>query len=161
MTNLAKGVRPDDSRSQPTQSGSETYEAAWSISGDGGDLERLVNTFNRLARRAVVALGPSRSNPANAVDVWLNSLHRFHKDRRHRYASNHWEIKNIFEASAEYCAELSTGFHEAGNTDEEEIFAGLERQFRQLADQRADPLAIRRRDETRLQRDRYPLNNWL
>jgi len=146
--NLAAGcVTPDHSQNQSTQSSSETYDPVWNVRGGGDDPETPRESFKRLARRAVVALGHSFSNRSEAVDVWLSGLHEFHAGRKsRRYTPEHWRVKHVLEASAEYCAELCTSFHEAGNSEAERTFADLERQFRESPDPRADLTAIRRRE---------------
>src|SRR5260370_17758906 len=100
-------------RNQSSQPSAEKHKA-WSISGKGSDLKRLISIFNRLAVRSVAALQVSVSPTAAAVDVWLSRVHGFHRWERTSYARNHWKIKDIFEASAEYCAEVNKGFHRTG-----------------------------------------------
>jgi hypothetical protein len=138
----------------------ETYDPAWSLTGGGANLEKRRDTFNRLARRAIVALGQKFTNPDEAVDAWLNRLHKFHWGRKTKYGRNHWCVSHVSDASAEYCAELSTRFHEDGNVDSEGKLADLERKFRGLSDTGAEISAIRRRDSG-LRRDRYPFDHWL
>jgi hypothetical protein len=145
--NLAGGVTPDHSQNQSTQSASEMYDPVWNVRGGGDDPETPRESFKRLARRAVVALGHSFTNRSEAVDVWLSRLHEFHAGRKsRRYAPEHWRVNHVLEASAEYCAELGTCFHEARNSEAERTFADLERQFRESPDARADLTAIRRRE---------------
>ena len=138
----------------------ERYDPTWALRCDGGNSEKRRQTFARLARRAVVALGLEFRNPLEALDAWLNRVHRFHWGLKTRFGRDHWNIGHVAEASAEYCAELSTRFHEAGNSDSEGKFSDLERQFSELEDPDAEFVAIRRRD-TYLERDDYPFTSWL
>jgi hypothetical protein len=150
----------DGLSNQSGQSTGETYDSEWSLTGDGDTLKKRREPFNRLARRAVVALGQKFTNRDEAVDAWLNILHRFHWERKTPYARAYWRVRQVSEASAECCAELSTRFHEDGNADSERKFVDLERRFRESSDQTEGFSAIRRR-ETRLRRDRYPFGDGL
>jgi hypothetical protein len=107
------------------------------------------------------ALGATFADPDESVDSWLNRIHDFHAGRKsRRYASAHWRVKHILEASAEYCAERATRLHEAGKLDTKRKFADLECRFRNSSDPQGDLSAIRRRN-TCLRRDRYPFCYWL
>ena len=78
----ASGVTTDNSQTQTTQSSSEMYDPLWHVRGGGDDPETPRESFKRLARRAVVALGQSFSNRSEAVDAWLSRLHEFHAGRK-------------------------------------------------------------------------------
>lgn len=138
----------------------EDYDPTWALRCDGRDSEKRRQVFGRLARRSVVALGLKFDDPIEALDAWLNRLHKFHWGLKTRFGGAHWRISHVAEAAAEYCAELSTRFHEAENSDSEGKFSDLDRQFRELEDPDSEFVAIRRRD-TCLRRDRYPSTNWL
>ena len=137
-----------------------SYDPIWSLSGDTNGLEMRRERFNRLARRAVVALGERFVVPAEAVDAWLNRLHKFHWGRKTRFGKADWNIILLADAAAEYCAELNTRFHEACNADAERTFIDLEQQFHELSNPNVEFYAIRRRD-TALRRKRYPFDNRL
>jgi hypothetical protein len=69
-------------------------------------------------------------------------------------------VSKVSEASAEYCVELGTRFHEDGGADSEGKFLELDQRFRELEDANAEFCAIRRKN-TYLKRDDYPSRNWL
>jgi hypothetical protein len=102
------------------------YDPIWNVEGDDDGRE----VFKRLARRAVVALGQKFTDPAKAVDFWLNQVHAHHARRNSWRLRDPWCIRNLLEASAECSAELATSLHEAANLEAEKKFAELEQQFR-------------------------------
>lgn len=109
---------------------STEYDPQWNLRDGGNDREKAHASFRRLAREALVALGRSFDPPAKAVDEWLNELHDFYrKMQRTDYASNAWGLKRVVGASAEYCAEQHTRFHELGNLDAERKFKKLRKRF--------------------------------
>jgi len=134
------------------------YDPAWNVRGHRGNLgpeqaaivsEKLRSCFSRLARCAAVALGNRFADPAEAQDVWLDRVHDFHARRENaRYAADTWRLREVSEASAEYCAELVTQFHEDGELDAEATWQNLEQRFREAAPEGADLAAIRRRDSS-------------
>ncbi len=152
------------------KAGFSPYDPVWNVSGGRHgtgrpgrrmDSEQLLESFRRLARRAVLALGQRSEDPAEAADFWLSRVHTFHTGRAsRRYAIEHWRLNCVLEASAEYCAETATRSELDGDAAGEQTWAKLECLFRKSRHPGADLSAIRRRD-TGLQRDRYPLSRWL
>jgi hypothetical protein len=159
--NLPQGTGKGAMPNQPNESIQLSYDPAWNLRGCGDEPETVGGSFRRLARRAVAALSKRFTDPAEAVDFWLNLVYGFHAGQRiSRYASDHWRLKHVFEASAEYCAEQRTRAHEAGDSKAENTWAELENEFRASSNSDAELSAITRRD-THLHRDRYPFGYWL
>lgn len=138
----------------------EEYDPTWTLRCDGGNSEKRRQRFARLARRAIVALGLKFDDPIEALDAWLNRLHRFHWGLKTRFGRAHWRVSHVAEAAAEYCAELNTRFHEAGDAEAERRFEELDREFRELEDPDDEFVAHRRRN-TCLNREDYPFTSWL
>jgi hypothetical protein len=129
---------PADDISQLNGTG---YDPLWNLRDGGDNPANSSASFSRLARHALLALNRHFSNPLAAADLWLNQLHEFYSSRsRSDYASNDWRVKRVLEASAEYCAEVATGFLEAGDLVTSRTLTELERQFRASPDP-PDPMA--------------------
>jgi len=138
------GATPDHSDNQSIESSNEAYEPAWTLRGGGDKPETPREAFGRLARRAMKALGQKFADPAAAVDSWLERVSGYLKARQTGHSWDDWHLTQLEKASAEYCAELATRFHEAENQDAEKAFKKLEWRFRQLPEQGPGLSAIRR-----------------
>lgn len=152
---VSAAVAPLDGLAQDqAASGSETYGAAWNVMGGGDEpAAQPREAFRRLTRRALVALGVELNDPADAVDCWLDVVHEFHSDRQsQRYTHEYWRLKQVLEASAEFCAEMRTRAHEAGDSEAEANWTEIERQFRESPDPHGNLYAIRRWEGSRFQR---------
>lgn len=98
---------------------------------------------------------------AESVDSWLNLIHDFYAGRKStQFARERWRLKDILEASAEYCKERRTRALEAGDAATEKTWADLARDFSESQSSNGGLSAIRR-VETGLDRDRYPFCYWL
>jgi hypothetical protein len=112
----------------------------WNVRG------AVADAFRRLARRAMVESGSVLHRGGHkAVDSWLSLVHEwFHRSGNARFALEDWRLVLPFEASAEYCAEMSTQASERGDEGERKRLAVLEKEFRD-ASRSGVATAIRRR----------------
>jgi hypothetical protein len=73
------------------------YEPVWNVQGD----DHCREVFKRLARRAAVALCQTFTDPAQAVDFWLDRVHGHHAPRNSGATRDPLCIRNLMFASAE------------------------------------------------------------
>jgi DNA-binding XRE family transcriptional regulator len=85
----------------------------------------LVDEFRRLSTQAVVALGMTAADPADAVDVWINVLRSEQTDGQ----SSGCFVRKLFTKSAHYFSELKNHAHLARDLGRERKYAGLARDF--------------------------------
>jgi hypothetical protein len=107
----------------------ESPQRRWSIvtSLSESSARQVRERFERLARRAMIALGLKFDHPFAAVDAWLDLLHK-----ESPYAHD-WKIKSICIASAECCAELKIRALEKGRAARVETLDELERDFGEMS----------------------------
>jgi hypothetical protein len=79
----------------------------------------------------------------------------FHRSGNARFALENWKLVLPFEASAEYCAEMSTQASERGDEGERKRLAVLEKEFRD-ASRSGVATAIRRRNLPTGEEERTP-----
>jgi hypothetical protein len=132
------GAKPDRLNTHDTESGKLGYEPRWTLGG-GKEGDRSREAFERNARLAMVALGLRFNDPDEAVDKWLDRVFAYYEESKARRLWDAWTLKGIVEGSAEYCEELATRCHEAGNLDSEQKLTALAGKFRGLLEKEGAP----------------------
>lgn len=117
-------------------------ERRWSIvtgQKDRLSQDALREVYERIVRRAMVALDQVCEDSSAITDDWLDRL-----CETSPYSNGNWGIQILSTASAAYCDELRTRCLEARDENRASVWADLARQFGELPDPRMTLHAIRR-----------------